>query len=66
MTKNFIQAGNILHPFTKIGNNVMLWSGNLVGHYSKIKDHITFVSHVAMATNCIIGENSYFKIKINH
>lgn len=55
----FIQAGNILHPFTKIGNNVMLWSSNLVGHHGEIKDHVTFASHVAMAGNCIIGENSY-------
>ena len=55
----FIQAGNILHPFTKIGNNVMLWSGNLVGHHGEIKDHVTFASHVAMAGNCVIGENSY-------
>lgn len=55
----FIQAGNVLHPFTKIGNNVMLWSSNLVGHHGEIKDHVTFASHVAMAGNCIIGENSY-------
>ncbi len=55
----FIQAGNVLHPFTKIGNNVMLWSGNLVGHHGEIKDHVTFASHVAMAGNCIIGENCY-------
>ena len=55
----FVQAGNVLHPFTKIGNNVMLWSGNLVGHHGEIKDHVTFASHVAMAGNCIIGENSY-------
>lgn len=55
----FIQAGNILHPFTKIGNNVMLWSGNLVAHHGIVKDHVTFASHVAMAAHCIIGENSY-------
>ena len=55
----FIQAGNVLHPFTKIGNNVMLWSSNLVGHHGEIKDHVTFASHVAMAGNCTIGENSY-------
>ncbi len=55
----FIQAGNVLHPFTKIGNNVMLWSGNLVGHHGEIKDHVTFASHVAMAGNCVIGENCY-------
>lgn len=55
----FIQAGNVLHPFTKIGNNVMLWSSNLVGHHGEIKNHVTFASHVAMAGNCVVGENSY-------
>ncbi len=55
----FVQAGNILHPFTIIGNNVMLWSSNLVAHHSEIKDHVTFASHVALAAHCIVGENSY-------
>jgi sugar O-acyltransferase (sialic acid O-acetyltransferase NeuD family) len=55
----FIQAGNVIQPFTKIGNNVMLWSGNLVAHHSEVKDHVTFASHVAVAANCYIGENSY-------
>ncbi|HLV39808.1 acetyltransferase [Xanthomarina sp.] len=55
----FIQSGNIFHPFTKIGNNVMMWSFNLVAHHGVVKDHVTFASHVAMADNCVIGENSY-------
>lgn len=55
----FIQAGNVIQPFTKIGNNVMLWSGNLIAHHSEVKDHVTFASHVAVAANCYIGENSY-------
>lgn len=55
----FIQDGNIFHPFTKIGNNVMMWSFNLIAHHGVVKDHVTFASHVAMADNCVIGENSY-------
>ena len=55
----FIQAGNVLHPFTKIGNNVTLWSSNLVGYRGEVKDHVTFASHVAMAANCTIEENAY-------
>lgn len=55
----FIQAGNVIHPFTEIGNNVTLWSSNLVAHKGIIKDHVTFASHVAMAAECVIGENSY-------
>lgn len=55
----FIQAGNVIHPFTKIGNNVMMWSSNLVAHHGVVKDHVTFASHVALAANCTVGENSY-------
>ncbi len=55
----FIQAGNIFHPFTKIGNNVMMWNFNLVAHNGEVKDHVTFASHVALAAHCTVGENSY-------
>lgn len=55
----FVQVGNILHPFTIIGNNVMLWSSNLVARHSEFKDHVTFASHVALAAHCIVGENPY-------
>ena len=55
----FILAGNILQPFTSIGNNVMLWSSSLVAHHSVVKDHVTFASHVALAARCSVGENSF-------
>ncbi len=55
----FIQEGNTLQPFSKIGNNVMIWSDNLVGHHCIVKDHVTITSHVVIAGNCIIGENSF-------
>ncbi len=55
----FIQAGNVIHPFVKIGNNVMMWSSNLIAHHGEVKDHVTFASHVALAANCTVGENSY-------
>ncbi len=38
----FILEDNTLQPFTKIGNNVVLWSGNHIGHHGEIKDHVTF------------------------
>lgn len=55
----FIQAGNVIHPFTKIGSNVTMWSSNLIAHKSEIKDHVTFASHVALAAGCLVEENSY-------
>jgi sugar O-acyltransferase (sialic acid O-acetyltransferase NeuD family) len=58
----FILEDNTLQPFTKIGNNVVLWSGNHIGHHGIIKDHVTFTSHVVMSGHCVIGENSFFGV----
>ncbi len=58
----FILENNTLQPFTKIGNNVVLWSGNHIGHHSVIKDHVTFTSHVVMSGHCVIGENSFLGV----
>ena len=58
----FVLEDNTLQPFTKIGNNVVLWSGNHIGHHGEIKDHVTFTSHVVMSGHCIIGENSFLGV----
>jgi len=58
----FILEDNTLQPFTTIGNNVVLWSGNHVGHHGEIRDHVTFTSHVVMSGHCVIGENSFFGV----
>ena len=40
----FILENNTIQPFTKIGNNVVMWSGNHIGHDSVINDHC-FIIH---------------------
>jgi sugar O-acyltransferase (sialic acid O-acetyltransferase NeuD family) len=50
----FILEDNTIQPFTEIGNNVVLWSGNHIGHHGIIKDHVSFTSHVVMSGHCII------------
>jgi len=52
----FILENNTIQPFTTIGNNVILWSGNHIGHHSCIKDHVLFTSHVVLSGHCIIEE----------
>lgn len=59
----FILEDNTIQPFTKIGNNVVLWSGNHIGHHGEIKDHVFFTSHVVMSGHCII--NSYSFLGVN-
>lgn len=58
----FIMEDNTIQPFTKLGSNIILWSGNHIGHHSIIRDHAMFTSHVVMSGHCDIGEYSYFGV----
>lgn len=58
----FILEDNTLQPFTKLGNNIVLWSGNHIGHHGEIKDHVFFTSHVVMSGHCVIGSHSFFGV----
>ncbi|GAC20081.1 acetyltransferase [Paraglaciecola arctica] len=58
----FILENNTIQPFTKIGNNVVLWSGNHIGHHSEIKDHVFFTSHVVMSGHCTIEPYCFFGV----
>tara|TARA_Y100001968_G_scaffold324599_1_gene364277 strand:- start:5643 stop:6305 length:663 start_codon:yes stop_codon:yes gene_type:complete len=57
-----ILEGNTLQPFTRIGNNVSIWSNNHIGHHTVIEDHATITSHVIISGNCTIGENSFLGV----
>lgn len=54
----FILENNTIQPFVEIGNNVILWSGNHIGHHSEIENHVTFTSHVVMSGHCLIKKYS--------
>ena len=60
----FILEDNTLQPFTKIGNNVVMWSGNHLGHRSVIEDNC-FIGYGAvilagthLGKHCVVGANS--------
>jgi len=55
----FIFEDNTLQPFVRIGDNVVLWSGNHIGHHSWIKDHCFIASHVVVSGFCTVGENCF-------
>jgi sugar O-acyltransferase (sialic acid O-acetyltransferase NeuD family) len=66
----FILEDNTVQPFVTIGNNVTLWSGNHIGHDSRIDDH-TFISshvvvsgHVHVGRGCFIGVNATLRNSI--
>jgi sugar O-acyltransferase (sialic acid O-acetyltransferase NeuD family) len=58
----FILEDNTIQPFTTIGNNVVLWSGNHIGHHGKIEDHVQITSHVVMSGHVVIGECSFLGV----
>jgi sugar O-acyltransferase (sialic acid O-acetyltransferase NeuD family) len=58
----FILEDNTLQPFTKVGDNVVLWSGNHIGHHGRIHDHVTVTSHVVMSGHCEIGAYSFLGV----
>jgi sugar O-acyltransferase (sialic acid O-acetyltransferase NeuD family) len=58
----FILEDNTVQPFTRIGNNVVLWSGNHLGHHSEIKDHVSFTSHVVLSGHCVVEPFCFFGV----
>lgn len=63
----FILEDNTLQPFAIVGNNVTLWSGNHIGHHSRIGDDCFIASHVVISggveigKSCFIGVNATFR-----
>jgi Bacterial transferase hexapeptide (six repeats) len=57
----FILEDNTIQPFSKIGRNVTLWSGNHIGHHSVIGEfcfigvNVTVRDHVTIGAGCVIG-----------
>ncbi len=58
----FILENQIIQPTVKIGNNVMIWSSNHIGHGSIVHDHAYISSHVVIAGHCRIGERCFLGI----
>ncbi|MBI4972496.1 MAG: acetyltransferase [Candidatus Omnitrophica bacterium] len=58
----FILELNNIQPTVKIGNNVMLWSGNHIGHETVIEDHVYVASHVCISGYCNIGERTWIGV----
>jgi sugar O-acyltransferase (sialic acid O-acetyltransferase NeuD family) len=60
----FIFENNVVQPFVRMGDNVVLWSGNHIGHHSEIKNHCFISSHVVISgyvtieDNCFLGVNA--------
>jgi sugar O-acyltransferase (sialic acid O-acetyltransferase NeuD family) len=58
----FILENQSLNLDVKIGNNVVLWSGNQIGDRVVIEDHVWISSEVCISGNVVIGRNSILAV----
>jgi sugar O-acyltransferase (sialic acid O-acetyltransferase NeuD family) len=58
----FVFENNVVQPFVTVGNNVVLWSGNHIGHHSRIRDNCFISSHVVISGSVDVGENSFLGV----
>lgn len=58
----FIFENNVVQPFVRIGRNVVLWSGNHIGHHSAIGDHCFVSSHVVVSGFVEVGHSCFLGV----
>lgn len=58
----FIFEDNTIQPFVTIGDNVIFWSGNHIGHHSDIGSHVFITSHVVVSGWCKVGDYSFLGV----
>jgi len=59
---NFIFPGCVIQPFSKIGNNIVMWPHTHIGHHTEIKDNCFLAipkisGHCTIEKNCFLGIN---------
>lgn len=60
----FILEDNTIQPFVRIGQNVVLWSGNHIGHHSVIEDDVFIASHVVVSGGVRIGQGCFIGVNV--
>jgi sugar O-acyltransferase (sialic acid O-acetyltransferase NeuD family) len=58
----FVFEENVIQPFGSIGEDVILWSGNHIGHDVTIGDHVFIASHAVVSGNCTIGSHCFIGV----
>lgn len=58
----FILENQTIQPTVEIGNDVMMWSGNHIGHGARIGDHTYVASHVVISGHVEIGEGCFLGV----
>lgn len=58
----FIMNHTMIHPCVRLGNNVFVWSGAMIGHHSVIGDNCWLTSCTNISGVVTVGENSFFAV----
>lgn len=58
----FIFEDNTIQPFVTIGDGVVLWSGNHIGHHSTIGNYCFITSHVVVSGHVDVGAYSFLGV----
>jgi sugar O-acyltransferase (sialic acid O-acetyltransferase NeuD family) len=58
----FILENNVVQPFVRIGADVVLWSGNHIGHHVEIGDHCFISSQVVLSGRVRVGAYSFLGV----
>jgi sugar O-acyltransferase (sialic acid O-acetyltransferase NeuD family) len=58
----FIFEDNTVQPFVVVGNNVVMWSGNHIGHHSRIGDNCFIASHAVLSGCCTVGDSCFLGV----
>ncbi len=58
----FILEDNTVQPFVTVGNGVMLWCGNHVGHHATISDFAFISSHVVISGGVKVGDRTFMGV----
>src|SRR6516165_10578295 len=58
----FIMENNVIQPYVRIGQNVIMWSGNHIGHHTEIADNCFIASHVVVSGSVKVGRNTFIGV----
>jgi carbonic anhydrase/acetyltransferase-like protein (isoleucine patch superfamily) len=53
---------NVLQPYVKVGRNVIMWSGNHVGHHTTIEDNCFIASQAVISGSVVVGAGTFIGV----
>jgi sugar O-acyltransferase (sialic acid O-acetyltransferase NeuD family) len=58
----FIMNNVMIHPRVRLGNDVFIWSGAMIGHHSAIGDHCWLTSCANISGVVTVGRSCFFAV----